>query len=290
MSGVLVTGVGGPAGRAVVDQLVARGLRVLGVDCAPVGIPGVVTTRVPAATDPTFLGELTRLAVRQGVALIVPTVTEELPLLADAAAGSGELGGVPVAVGSAVAVATAHDKWATFLRLWDTNVEVPRSCLGGSTSRVLSGTTGAEFVSKPRVGRGARGVVVHRPGGVPVRFGNDDSRIVQEYLPGQEYVVNLYLARLPEHDVVQVFEKTELRDGEVGNAVSVRAAQVPDVAVLARTAAAAIGLAGPADVDIRRRVDGRAAVLEVNARFGAHSARTPAVLDALLAERLGAFR
>jgi carbamoyl-phosphate synthase large subunit len=122
-----------------------------------------------------------------------------------------------------------------------------------------------------------------------VTFGNDDSRIVQEFLPGQEYVVNLYLARLPENDVVQVFEKTELRDGETGNAVSVRAAHVPDVAVLARTAAAAIGLTGPADVDIRRRADGRPAVLEINARFGAHSARTPAVLDALLAERLGAF-
>ena len=282
MNGVLVTGVGGPAGRAVVDQLVDRGLRVLGVDCAPVGIPGVVTTRVPAATDPAFLVELARLAVRQRIGLIIPTVTEELPPLADAVAG--DLIDVPVAVGSALAVATAHDKWATFLRLWDSNVEVPRSCLGGSTSAVLSGTTGAEFVSKPRVGRGGRGVVVHRPGGVPVPFGNDDSRIVQEFLPGQEYVVNLYLARLPEHDVVQVFEKTELRDGEIGNAVSVRAAQVPDVAVLARTAAAAIGLAGPADVDIRRRADGRAAVLEINARVGAHSARTPAVLDALLAE------
>ncbi len=275
MTGVLVTGVGGPAGRAVVDQLTARGLRVLGADLASVGIPGVVTTRIPAAADPAFLGALTRLAVRQGARLIIPTVTEELPLLADA----GELAGVPVAVGSGPAVATAHDKWATFLRLWDLNVAVPRSCLGGSTATVLSGT----FVSKPRVGRGGRGVVVHRPGGVPLPF--DDGRIVQEYLPGPEYVVNLYLARLPEHDVIQVFEKTELRDGETGNAVAVRAAAVPDVAVLARTAAAAIGLAGPADVDIRRRADGRPAVLEINARFGAHSARTPAVLDALLAER-----
>ncbi|MDY5138838.1 hypothetical protein R6H00_06525, partial [Actinotignum timonense] len=43
-----------------------------------------------------------------------------------------------------------------------------------------------------------------------------------------------------------------------------------------------VGLSGAADVDIRRDTHGRPALIEINARFGAHSAHAPELLDALL--------
>ena len=52
---------------------------------------------------------------------------------------------------------------------------------------------------------------------------------------------------------------------------------------MALAAVRALGLTGPVDVDVRRLVDGRPVVLEVNARFGANSAAAPELLDAVLA-------
>jgi len=57
----------------------------------------------------------------------------------------------------------------------------------------------------------------------------------------------------------------------------------PDVADLAVSAARAMGLYGPLDIDVRRRDDGTPVVLEINARFGANVARAPEVLEAMLA-------
>jgi carbamoylphosphate synthase large subunit len=205
---------------------------------------------------------LAALVERQHADLVIPTVSEELVPLA-------RQQDPRVVVGPAEAVAVADDKWLTYLRLFDVGIAVPRSCLGGE------GLSGVEVISKPRVGRGGRGFVIHRDG--PPHL--DRSRIVQELVPGTEYVVNLYLTDDASHDatndVVDVLEKTE--DG-------IHRTRAPDVAALAWSAAAAVGLRGPVDIDVRRRADGRPVVLDVNARFGAHSAHTPAVLDRLLAE------
>ncbi|MGQ0842308.1 ATP-grasp domain-containing protein [Actinokineospora sp.] len=276
MTRVLVTGVGGPSGRSLARQLLDRGLAVSGVDMADVALPGVRTARVPAAGDPGFLDALRAVATGHGADLIVPTVSEELPVLAAADVG------VTVVIARAAAVEVANDKWLTHLLLWDAGVAVPRSCPGGSAAAVFAHCD-TTWLSKPRVGRGGRGVRVHRPGARTLLVADDD-RIVQEFVPGTEYAVNLYLAARPEDDVVDVLEKTALAHGETGNAVAVRRVAEPDVALLARVAASVVGISGPADVDIRRRADGNPVVLEVNARLGAHSGRTPAVVDALLAE------
>jgi carbamoylphosphate synthase large subunit len=113
----------------------------------------------------------------------------------------------------------------------------------------------------------------------------DDLSILQEFLPGTDYGPNLCVPREAGAAVVAVvLEKTLLKEGIVGNATEVRRAAAPDVMALASRAAHAMGFVGPLDVDIRRGRDGRPAVLEVNARFGANIAFAPEVLDAALAE------
>jgi carbamoylphosphate synthase large subunit len=272
VNGVLVTGIGGPAGRSVARQLVDRGFTVAGVDVAP-PVCDVPVEPVPLAGDPAFVRVLTDIAARRGVALVIPTVSEELPVLA-----RDRLGDIPLAVAGCDAVATADDKWRTYLRLRDAGVPVPCTCRADEVSTRVLGATGP-WLSKPRRGRGGRGVVVHRRGGSTLPTSAD--LVVQEYVPGVEYAVNVYLAARP---VAQVLEKVERAAGEIGNATSVRAVAAGDVVALAVRAVRALGLTGPADVDVRRRADGTPVVLEVNARFGAHSAHAPAVLDALLAE------
>ena len=86
-----------------------------------------------------------------------------------------------------------------------------------------------------------------------------------------------------------VLRKTGLTGGGWGNATGVaRDDDRPAVAALARDAVAALGITGPADVDVRMDEHDRPVVLEVNARFGAQSAAAPEVLRAVLDEYLAA--
>ncbi len=95
--------------------------------------------------------------------------------------------------------------------------------------------------------------------------------------------MDAYLAERPRHDAVVVLAKVALAQGMIGNATVVRRADDEvDIAHVGLAAARALGLTGPVDIDIRRRGDGTPVVLEINARFGAHNAQAPEVLDALL--------
>src|SRR5205085_12298204 len=85
--------------------------------------------------------------------------TEELVVLAGA---EPERLPVPVVVGTTYATTVANDKYLTCQVLAAANVTVPRfalpSHLGASSPQEV---LGSPFLSKPRVSRGGRGVVVH---------------------------------------------------------------------------------------------------------------------------------
>ena len=275
MPRLLVTGAAGPAGRALLAALADRGVPAVGVDMAP-GTAGI--ERVPAATDGSFLPALLAVASRHAVDLIVPTVTEELPVLAPFAARSNW---PRVLLSPPSAVDIADDKWRTAQVLAAAGVAVPRSVLPGVLNpQALRGYLGSPYLSKPRRGRGGRGVRVHDGAATPAP---DPGDLLQEYIPGTEYAVDIFADRIGRVEAVVVLRKTALAQGRVGNAVRVVRDEVPDVAELARAAVRAVGVTGPADLDIRRRRDGVPVVLEINARFGAHSAHAPELLDALLA-------
>jgi carbamoylphosphate synthase large subunit len=284
MARILVTGVGGPAGRNIAAMLLERGYSVTGVDARDVAIPGVDFLKVPLAGHPDFIAELSSVADLEGAELLIPTVTEELPIIA---AQWKEVSAVPAMIGPPRAVADANDKYLTCLRLSESRVSVPRFCLPSQarSASELEKTLGWPCISKPRVGRGGRGVAVRYPEDWPALAALDDGTILQEFLPGTDYGPNVFVSQdagLPA--TVVVLEKTLLKEGIIGNAVEVRRAVAPDVMALACAAARAMGLFGPLDVDIRRGADGSPAVLEINARFGANIAFAPEILHAALVE------
>src|SRR5512138_1399048 len=104
MQTVLVTGVGGPAGQNVANLLLERGFAVVGTDIRELEPPGMRFCRVPAARDPAFLPELRRLAREMRPVLLIPTVTEELPIIAG---GWACFEAIPAVVSSQMAVETA---------------------------------------------------------------------------------------------------------------------------------------------------------------------------------------
>lgn len=284
---VLITGVGGPSGKAAVIALKARGFVMLGADMNPVPHAADEFVQVPAALDPGYPEALRRLVLARRIGWLFPTVAEELPIVAEIAPALRREG-VAVFISRAEAVRICHDKWETARALGARGVAVPASALGAADDPAVR-ALGFPVLTRPRVGRGGRGVVVHDAPGTPPAVPDP---IWQEFLPGVEYdVLCVCHPDAPHHILMmQVFEKVTLKDGRVGNALEVRPVEAADVAALAEAAARALGLTGPLDMDIRRDRGGRARVIEINARIGAHALQAPAVFDVLVALVRGGHR
>ncbi|HEV6955169.1 MAG TPA: hypothetical protein VKY86_18165 [Promicromonospora sp.] len=166
---VLVTGAGGPAGRALgsqlsaraasaVDAAVGRAVAGVGVDVVPVaGGAFPVTDQAPRADAWDYVTGMRDLVVRYAPDLVIPTVQDELPqvaTLAQALAGESPPAGrwtFPDAVGVVLTAdpgpaALAADKLLTMLALEKAGVPVPRFAVPtdfGSTAEALASTTRA---------------------------------------------------------------------------------------------------------------------------------------------------
>jgi carbamoylphosphate synthase large subunit len=280
MNSFLITGVGGPAGQSVAKLLLERQQRVAGTDMRIIAFPEVAFYPVPPANSPDFLTSTLAIANTARVDMIIPTVSEELPIFAGGWVWQADF---PVLVSSAQAVNIANDKYLTAVTLTAGGVSVPRFALPSQvhSPQEVAQKIGWPCISKPRVGRGGREVTWHPEQDWPAISVLGDAYILQEFAGGTDFAPNVYLGRNGQATVV-VLEKTELKEGIVGNAKSVRRVDAPDVADLAAAAARAVGLYGPLDIDIRRRNDGVPVVLEINARFGANIRYAPEVLEAVL--------
>lgn len=247
--------------------------------------------QVPAASHQHYLTRLQAIVLEYSVELIIPTVSEELPVLS--AATSKELletAGARLLISSEESVLLSDDKYYTMLTLRGDNVPVPDFARINASSEALAQLYPEErIIIKPRVSRGGRGVRLATSadlGAGRAQAGTKD--MVQRFAPGREFAPMIF--RNPDtgdFEACVVVEKTELREGLVGNAVSVRRCESDDpiaahVAWVARNAVQSLGLVGPVDMDVRLGGDGQPLVLEVNARFGANSESAPELLDAVL--------
>src|SRR5262245_15591746 len=258
---VLVTGVGGPAGRAGASYFASKGYRVVGTDLREVESPATDFRLVPAARDPRFAAVLSAIALQEQATLVVSTVTEELPIVARMRSALRERG-ISVSISNPPGVDVANDKLRTAEDLDRAGVAVPTTYAGATPHRELAQALGFPLLSKPRFGRGGRGVVVHR-GAQDLARRSPEEVVWQEFLPGEEYDLNLFVERDGTVPAAVVLRKTGLKDGLVGNALGVERAHRPDVQELGVRAARSLGLEGPIDMDIRLDGEGSPAVLEV---------------------------
>jgi carbamoylphosphate synthase large subunit len=222
------------------------------------------------ANDPNFVHELEKIAHKFRCDLVIPTVSEELPVLAE----KWNAGLIPIVLSSLRSVHIADDKFATCGHLKFKGVSVPKYRL---PSWDMDGL-GWPLISKPRIGRGGRGVVLHES--EATLAGLDDEYVLQEFVSSVEFAPNIYCNKGKTFAVV--LKKTKLKQGIVGNALVVERVNEPEIEELAIRAAKAIGLTGPVDIDIRRRSDGTPVVLDINARFGANLVNAPEILDSAL--------
>jgi carbamoyl-phosphate synthase large subunit len=118
-------------------------------------------------------------------------------------------------------------------------------------------------VVKPRTGSGSRDISIVQSGAELARMDTSGAFLVQQYLPGAEYSVDV-LADASGHVVVSVPRVRERVDS--GVSVAGRTLHDSELERLGAAVVEAAGLTYIANVQFRRDAEGRPALLEVNPR------------------------
>lgn len=262
---VLITGAGGPAAIAAMKSLRADDtLELLAADMDPWAaglylVPPPARTLVPPGADPGYARALLRICAEMGADVLVPTVDAELEPLA-AARDALSAAGTKLLLAHADALGVILDKRA-LARHCAGVVRVPRTepFVADADPRSWS----YPVVVKPRRGSGSRGVVIVDSPAALTRLERRDDLMIQEYLPGQEYSVDV-LADAGGRVLAAVPRVRERIDS--GVSVAGRTVHDSELELFARRVAIATGLTYIANVQCKRDRSGRPALLEVNPR------------------------
>ena len=262
---VLVTGVGGPAAVSVIKSLsLDPTVQLVGADMDPWAaglylLPPDARTLVPAGLDPDFASAVLARCVALGVHVLIPTVDAEMRPLARARA-EYEAAGIELMLAPERALDLTLDKLA-LARCCAGHVRVPRTeCFDEALNPA---SWEYPVVLKPRTGSGSRDISVAASAGELVGLERSAEFIVQEYLPGEEYSIDV-LADTSTHVIAAVPRLRARVDS--GVSVAGRTVHDPELEDLGATVATVTGLTYIANVQCRRDAAGRAALLEVNPR------------------------
>ncbi|MFT5434967.1 MAG: carbamoyl-phosphate synthase large subunit, partial [Myxococcota bacterium] len=264
MAHILVTGAGGAAGISAIKALVGYGHTLYAADSNPYAaglylVADDCRATVSFACEPTFLGDLEALVDRWSIDVIVPTVDEELPLVAAHRSYLAKLG-AQVLVNPLSTITKCLDKWQL--------ANLTRHCPTSTDTwlcdeQLVAADLPYPVIVKPRTGRGSRGVrLVHTHAdlaSVPM----DGSFIAQAYLPGQEYTVDVLAADDGRIAAVVPCLRIAVSDGV---AVTSETVQCDDLISAATEVAQLVGARSVLNVQFRRDAKGRLRLLEVNPR------------------------
>jgi carbamoyl-phosphate synthase large subunit len=264
-AGVLVTGAGGPAAIAVMKSLRHDPfVRLIAGDVDPWAAGLYLVRRedralLPAGDAPDFAEAVLDRCLAMGASIVVPTVDAELEPLA-AVRDSFAVAGIEILLAPQEALRLTLDKLALAWRCRDV-VRVPRTERFDAELDLASWSY--PVIVKPRARRGLRDISLVRSSQALDALGRSADFVVQEYVPGQEYWIDV-LADADGH-VISVVPRVRAK---VDSGVSAAGRTVHDRELEEFGAAVAetVGLTYIASVQCRRDACGEPALLEVNPR------------------------
>lgn len=277
---ILITGIGGPAGKSALTYFSSKGFSIIGTDIREVEIKADRFHLVPQAIDPSYIEVILKLIKKEKPSLFIPTVTEELFAVSKIKKEVEALG-CAMYISPSRSVEIANDKLKTALFMRDHGVPVPVTFDESAPREFIMRELGLPLLAKPTFGRGGRGVVVYNTP-EEVAAEKRGGIIFQEFIPGEEYDVNLFRDKGGKVTASVALRKTAMKEGNVGNAVTVERADNRAAIEVSVRAAELLDLEGPLDFDIRFRENGTPALLEINARLGGNSLSATEVLDSFL--------
>jgi carbamoyl-phosphate synthase large subunit len=214
---------------------------------------------LPRGDDPGFVDAVLEVCRERDVDVVVPTVDSELAPLAETLDEFAALG-VSVLVAPARALRRCLDKWA-LMQVADGTVPIPRSA-------PLDDDFDPEafelpVLVKPRVGSGSRGV---RRVDSWDALGHlrDRSLLVQEFLPGPEYSLDVLATAAGEVRAVVPRERLRV---DSGIAITSRTIHDEELESIGARAADVAGITGVANVQVMRDAAGTPRLIEINPRF-----------------------
>ena len=261
---ILITGAGGPSAISVWKSLAAdHELHMADMDPCAAGLYLVPEERrliIPRGDDLGLASALHQACKTRGIELLLPTVDAELVPLA-AARDRFESIGIALPISSVECLRICRDKQLLLDRVRGI-VPIPEyePLTQAAADRVRSFPC---FV-KPRLGAGSRGVVKIGRRDDLEALPKDGSLLLQEYLPGEEFSVDVYVRC--DGRVIGAVPRERMKI-DSGIAVAARSVHVPDVIDSAIRTAQAIGIRYVANVQFKRASDGIFKLLEVNPRF-----------------------
>jgi carbamoyl-phosphate synthase large subunit len=251
--------------RAAYAELGIEG-RILAVDVDPLA-PALGECddvfMVPRIDEPHYVSTLVELCARERVALVLPLIDPDVPVLA-AHRDALDATGARTLVLPAEAAVTVGDKLATADLLSGLGVPTPRSWTA-EAAEAAADLPFPVFV-KPRFG--SAGAHAHAAGDrqeLAFWLERVPEPVVQEHVPGPEVTSDVLCLEDGRAAAVVSRQRIEVRSGEVSKGVTVRD---PDVIGHCVRIAEALEARGPITVQCLRRGDGSPAFTEVNARFG----------------------
>jgi carbamoyl-phosphate synthase large subunit len=240
----------------------AAGGRIIVTDVNPLS-PAVHVAdrayRVPMANDPGYLPELLAICEAERIRLVVPTIDDELPVIAAGRAQFAALGAI-TACSVEPTSTLCNDKYATCRYLREAGVRAVQTWLPGE---LPADPTFPLFI-KPRGGRGAVGAFMLRSSReLDFFLGYVDDPVVQEYLDGPEFTIDVLCDFDGQPLSIVPRERVVIRSGVMDRGRTVKS---PRLIELARLACLAIPFAGPVNIQCRMK-DGEPVIFEINPRF-----------------------
>ena len=262
---VMVTGAGGPAAVSVMKSLgTDPSVSLIAADMDPWAsglylVGPEARTLIPAGLARGFAEAVLARCIAMGVDVLIPTVDAELRPLGRARADFTRAG-IEILLAPDDALDATLDKLVLAERCAG-KVRVPR------TERLDKATDRESWtypvIVKPRTGSGSRDISLVESAEALAALEPSDEFLVQEYLPGEEYSVDV-LADATGHVVAAVPRVRERVDS--GVSVAGRTMHDAELERMGAAVATATGLTYIANVQFRRDAAGRPALLEVNPR------------------------
>ena len=253
-----------PLIRAFRAALASSGLRgrVLVTDVNPLS-PAVHVAdgwhRVPLATDPAYVEDLVALCRRERVALLVPTIDQELEVLSRAVERFASVG-TRVAVSPEQTNRICNDKYDTCVYLRARGIPAAESFL----PLQLPVEPRFPLFLKPRVGRGGvKAFPVQNPRELEFFLEYVEMPIIQEYLDGPEFTIDMLCGFDGNPLAIVPRERVVIRAGVIDRGRTVHDERLIG---LARRVAEVLPCVGAVNVQCRL-VGGEPVVFEINPRF-----------------------
>jgi carbamoyl-phosphate synthase large subunit len=261
---ILLTGAGGPSAIAAMRALPAADFDCFLADMDPHApglylVPSAQRVLVPPGAHPAFVPFVREVCARERIALVIPTVDSELLPLARASEVL-RAAGTELLLPPAETIDLCGDKHR-LLEAAAGIVPVPRSAVLDATVDLDAWPLPA--LVKPRRASGSRGVRRIDDRAALQASPRDGALLVQEFLPGTEYSVDVVADR--DGRVAAAVPRARLRI-DSGIALTSRTVHDPEIEGHARRLAEHLRVRYVANVQFRRDAAGQARLLEVNPR------------------------